>query len=424
MWLPQTIRMNSWLFAVWWGWAGCLPKAIATLLEVLRPYASDPRWRLREGVAMALQRLGKVDMPVLLAAMETWSEGTWLEKRAAAAAVAEPVLLHDRRDALNALQILDRITASMENSLESHAEEFKVLQKGMSYCWSVVIVALPAEGKPLMEKWLASSDLAIRRVMQENLKKNRLLHMDALWVKKSFPPMRFDLIVFDADDTLWHNERLYEWTQAGLADFLASHGISRAALAEHLLATEIRNIDFYGYGIKSFALSMIETAEELTSGSLSGRDVLAIIALAKAQLNAPVELLDHVTGTVSQLATHHRLMVITKGDPLEQERKMARSGLGEFFQDIEVVSDKTTGSYARLFRNHGLDPGQVLMVGDSLRSDILPVLSLGGTAVYIPYQVTWQHEAAELPASGTPRFYQLKHLGLLPWLLEKLETSA
>ena len=236
--------------------------------------------------------------------------------------------------------------------------------------------------------------------------------------------MKFELIAFDADDTLWHNERLYDWTQAGLADLLVPYGISSSALAERLLSTEIRNIELYGYGIKSFALSMIEVAEELTGGSLSGRDVSAILTLAKTQLNAPIELLDHVTATVSQLALHHRLMVVTKGDPLEQERKMARSGLAEYFQDVEVVSDKTARSYGRLFKNHGLDPAQVLMVGDSLRSDILPVLSLGGTVVYIPYQVTWQHEVAEIPASGTPRFYQLEHLGLLPSLLEQLETAS
>jgi len=155
-----------------------------SVLDVLRPYASDPRWRLREGVAMALQRLGKVDMPALLAAMESWSAGTWLEKRAAAAALAEPVLLHDPPQALKALLILDRITASMENSPDSGTEAYKVLQKGMSYCWSVVVAAVPAQGKPLIEKWLASSDPTIRRVMKENLKKNRLLRMDSAWVKK------------------------------------------------------------------------------------------------------------------------------------------------------------------------------------------------------------------------------------------------
>jgi hypothetical protein len=154
------------------------------VLDQLRPYASDPRWRLREGVAMALQRLGKRDMHSLLAAMEIWSLGTWLEKRAAAAALAEPVLLHDKKDALDALQILDRITASMKNSGEAKEEGFKVLQQGMGYCWSVVVAAAPEQGKRLMEKWLACPDRAIQRIMQENLKKNRLVRMDAAWVEK------------------------------------------------------------------------------------------------------------------------------------------------------------------------------------------------------------------------------------------------
>ena len=233
--------------------------------------------------------------------------------------------------------------------------------------------------------------------------------------------MLFDLIAFDADDTLWHNERLYEQTQAGLVELLAGYGIGEKPVDECLLKVESRNIRVFGYGIKSFTLSMIETAVDLTGGRISGQDVLAILDLAKSQLNAPVELLDHVKGTVSRLAASHRLMVITKGELQDQENKMARSGLGEFFRDIEVVSDKTPESYARLFKNHSLDPKRTLMVGNSLRSDILPILELGGYAVYIPYQLTWLHEAAEAPASGTPRFYQLDHLGQLPILLEQLE---
>jgi hypothetical protein len=154
------------------------------MLDQLRPFASDPRWRLREGVAMALQRLGKQDMRRLLDAMQTWSSGNWLEKRAAAAALAEPVLLHNKEDALEALQILDQITVSMENSGDTKNEQFKVLQQGMSYCWSVVAAAAPEQGKGLMEKWLTCHDRVIRRIMQENLKKNRLARMDAAWVDK------------------------------------------------------------------------------------------------------------------------------------------------------------------------------------------------------------------------------------------------
>jgi hypothetical protein len=155
-----------------------------SLLEQLRPFASDPRWRLREGVAMALQRLGKADMRRLLDAMQQWSSGSWLEKRAAAAALAEPVLLHHQEDALAALKILDQITASMENSADAKNEGFKVLQQGLSYCWSVVVAAVPEQGKRLMENWLTCPDHVLQRIMQENLKKNRLVRVDAAWVEK------------------------------------------------------------------------------------------------------------------------------------------------------------------------------------------------------------------------------------------------
>jgi hypothetical protein len=161
-----------------------LAEGDVSILGQLRPFASDPRWRLREGVAMALQRLGKADMRRLLEAMQLWSSGSWLEKRAAAAALAEPVLLHHEEDALAALQILERITASMENSDDTKKEDFKVLQQGLSYCWSVVVAAAPEPGKRLMEKWLAGPDRIIQRIMQENLKKNRLMRMDAAWVEK------------------------------------------------------------------------------------------------------------------------------------------------------------------------------------------------------------------------------------------------
>lgn len=154
------------------------------VLDQLRPSASDPRWRLREGVAMALQRLGQRDMRSLLAAMEAWSAGDRLEQRAAAAALAEPALLHKESDALVALNILDRITASMENSPDAGSANFKILQQGLGYCWSVVVAAAPQEGKQLMEKWLACPDFPIHRLMQENLKKNRLARLDAAWVEK------------------------------------------------------------------------------------------------------------------------------------------------------------------------------------------------------------------------------------------------
>jgi putative hydrolase of the HAD superfamily len=234
----------------------------------------------------------------------------------------------------------------------------------------------------------------------------------------------FDVIAFDTDDTLWHNERLYDQTQAGLAALLAPYGVNPESLGAGLYQTEKRNIGLYGYGIKSFALSMIETAVQMTWGHLSGKDVLAILDLAKAQLNAPIELLEHAQEVVALLARRYRLMIVTKGDLLDQEAKLQRSGLGEYFQDIEVVSDKTPQSYARLFRNHAIHPGRLVMVGNSMRSDILPVLLLGACAIYVPYPGTWQHEAAEAPSADTPGYYQLEHLGRLPGLLDTLEANG
>ena len=234
----------------------------------------------------------------------------------------------------------------------------------------------------------------------------------------------FDVIAFDADDTLWHNERLYDQTQAGLAALLAHYGVNPELLGAGLYQTEKRNIGLFGYGIKSFALSMIETAVQMTWEKLKAQDVLAILDLAKAQLNAPIELLEYAQAVVALLAARYRLMIVTKGDLLDQEAKLLRSGLGEYFQDIEVVSDKTPQSYARLFRNHAIHPGRLVMVGNSMRSDILPVLLLGACAIYVPYAGTWQHEAAEAPAADTPGYYQLEHLGLLPGLLETLESNG
>jgi HEAT repeat protein len=151
------------------------------LWPTLRSFASDPRWRTREAVAMALQRVGQVDMDLLLDKLEVWSTGNWLEMRAAAAGLAEPVLLREERHILRALEILDHITAAVESAQE-RKEDFKTLCKGLGYCWSVVVAALPAQGKQSMERWFASTDKDVRRIMKENLKKNRLLKMDKAWV--------------------------------------------------------------------------------------------------------------------------------------------------------------------------------------------------------------------------------------------------
>ena len=174
------------VFVVFCGVMG-LGKLAATQPELfnrLREYASDPRWRIREAVATGLQLKGDQDMGLVLREMKRWIKGSWYEKRAAAAALAEPRLLKQPKHAKQVLQILDKITASMETDAKSKDDSFKVFRQGMGYCWSVAVAALPGEGKPMMEHWLDSEDKDIRWVMKENLKKNRLVKMDAAWVNK------------------------------------------------------------------------------------------------------------------------------------------------------------------------------------------------------------------------------------------------
>jgi putative hydrolase of the HAD superfamily len=231
---------------------------------------------------------------------------------------------------------------------------------------------------------------------------------------------RFEVIAFDADDTLWHNERLYLSVQAKFKQLLAQYH-SPEWIDERLYQAETRNLQHFGYGIKAFALSMIETAIELTEGRIAGSDIQIIINSAKEMLAAEIELLEHVAETIASLANNYPLMLLTKGDLRDQEQKIKRSGLARHFHHIEIVSDKSRESYDRLLRRYGIAPERFLMVGNSLRSDILPVLALGANAVYIPYPFTWVHEAAEPPPAEQPGYYELEHFGLLPGLLEELE---
>jgi putative hydrolase of the HAD superfamily len=233
---------------------------------------------------------------------------------------------------------------------------------------------------------------------------------------------RFDVIAFDADDTLWHTERMYISAQTNLKQLLAQyHGPEW--IDERLYATEMRNLQHFGYGIKAFALSMIETAVELTEGRITGIEIQSIIDSARAMLTADIELLEHVAETLEHMTNAYTLMVITKGDLRDQETKIARSGLAQHFRHIEIVSDKSRDSYDMLLKRYGIAPDRFLMVGNSLRSDILPVLELGGSAVYIPYQLTWAHEMAELPAAEQSGYYEIAHLGMLPTLIEELERE-
>lgn len=230
---------------------------------------------------------------------------------------------------------------------------------------------------------------------------------------------RFDLIAFDADDTLWHNETLYAQTQQRFTELLAPYQ-NRDDVMARLYQTEMRNLHSFGYGIKGFTLSMIETAIQLTAGQISGREIQSIIDFAHDMLAADVRLLEGVQDTIAALAPRYPLMIITKGDLFDQETKLARSGLGEYFRRFEILPDKTRERYAALLARQTVDPARFLMIGNSLRSDILPVIELGGQAVYIPYELTWAHEVVD---TGLHRYHQIANITALPALLAQLEEE-
>ncbi len=218
-----------------------------------------------------------------------------------------------------------------------------------------------------------------------------------------------ELVVgFDADDTLWHNENIFEHTHERYRDLLARYH-DAATVDRTLFATEMRNLELYGYGVKGFTLSAIETAIQLTEGRISAEEIRRLIELGREMLAHPVELLEGVEETLSHLADRHRLLLITKGDLRDQERKLAKSGLAGRFRAVEILSEKDESAYAAVLRRHGVDPSRFLMVGNSLKSDILPVLALGGAGAHVPYRITWAAERADAPrAQG--RFYALESI--------------
>jgi putative hydrolase of the HAD superfamily len=230
--------------------------------------------------------------------------------------------------------------------------------------------------------------------------------------------MEISTIAFDADDTLWENEHLYLEAQKTFHDIMAPWG-DRETNHSILYDIEMRNLPLYGYGIKAFCLSLIEAALEISRGRIEGAQVEEILAIGRNMLQAEVKLHPHVLETLQELSGHYRLMVITKGDLLDQTAKVERSGLAAFFNTVEVLNHKTRAEYAAILARHSIQPGHFLMVGNSLRSDILPVLELGGIAVHVPTGVTWAHEHVEDFDKSRPGFFEVAHLGQLPALIEK-----
>lgn len=222
-------------------------------------------------------------------------------------------------------------------------------------------------------------------------------------------------IGFDADDTLWHNERFFQLTQERFVELLADHA-EPDHLDERLLEAERRNIGHYGFGVKGFVLSMIETAVEVTDGKVPGSVIAEILATGREMLSHPVELLPHARAAVETLAATHSVLLITKGDLLHQERKLAQSGLGDLFDGVEIVSDKKPITYARIFGACPGGPSAAMMVGNSLKSDVQPAIAAGSWGVYVPHALGWALEAAERP-SEAPRFREIPDLGGLPDLV-------
>lgn len=225
-------------------------------------------------------------------------------------------------------------------------------------------------------------------------------------------------IGFDADDTLWQNEQFYRLTEDRFAALLSNYADPRH-LSERLLETEKRNLKLYGFGIKGFTLSMIETAIEVTEGKAPATVIDGILAAGREMLVHPVEALPHVPETLEALAGRYRLILITKGDLFDQERKLAASGLGELFSAVEIVSDKSEATYSRAFRQHGDGPEQAMMVGNSLKSDVVPALRAGSWGVYVPHELTWALEHDDEPVSE-PRFRRLESLHGLEELIGEI----
>lgn len=228
---------------------------------------------------------------------------------------------------------------------------------------------------------------------------------------------RLSVIGFDADDTLWQNESFFRLTQDRFTELLSDY-VEGDHLRERLLEAERRNIGHYGFGIKGFMLSMIETALDVTQGKVPGHVIAQVLELGQEMLRHPIHLLPHVEETLAALTDRYPLVLITKGDLLHQEQKLAASGLGEMFAGVEIVSEKYAKTYTAAFTTHGKGPHRAMMVGNSMKSDIRPALEAGAFAVHIPHGPTWALEEAETP-TGHPRFHDMPDLsGLLDHIVQ------
>jgi putative hydrolase of the HAD superfamily len=240
------------------------------------------------------------------------------------------------------------------------------------------------------------------------------------------PRTALDLIAFDGDDTLWHNERSYREARDRFRRLLSRAGVALSSeeIEFHVNRTEEANLPYYGYGVSSFVLSLAETAIDLTHGRISGVDLRGLIDLAKHMLTEDIEVFPGAQQTLATLAESWPLMLITKGDLLHQRSKLERSGLAGSFRFVEVVSHKTADVYTSILSRHGTAADRFLMVGNSLRSDILPVVDAGGWAVHIPAAVSWSHENARVPSHAHARYIEVPALDHLPDAIRTLIRTS
>ena len=221
------------------------------------------------------------------------------------------------------------------------------------------------------------------------------------------------VIAFDADDTLWAHESVFQSAHQTYRENLA-HYVSEKELDDKLYEYELANLRLFGYGVKGFMLSMIETAIEITGQQVSAAEIQQIIDLGKWMLEHPVHVLDHVEEVLNSLKADYRLMIITKGDLFDQESKIARSGLAEHFEKIEIVSEKNEATYQKILDAYDLRPAEVVMVGNSIKSDILPMCRIGCEAIHIPFHVTWAHEEASEEQMNGVQFHHLPDISMVP----------
>ncbi|HPQ46887.1 MAG TPA: HAD family hydrolase [Clostridia bacterium] len=229
--------------------------------------------------------------------------------------------------------------------------------------------------------------------------------------------IRPEIICFDADDTLWVNETFYQDIERDFIELMARYA-DRKDITEDIHRREVDNLEIYGYGAKGFMLSMIETALNVSNGRVTAGDLDAIIKMGRGLINEDILLLDGVEETLGKLSNAgYKLIVATKGDLLDQERKLRKSGLSDFFDHIEIMSFKRSEDYRKLLHNLGVEPFDFLMVGNSMKSDIIPVLEIGGYGIHVPFHTTWAHEIVE-DTGGLPNYLEIENIREMLDILE------